>query len=84
MVAYTKHAQEKEGETMFDRDRFNREVKSNGLRMQTVAEAMGIDRTTLYRKLNGGPDFTLSEIQGCMSVFSSEAVQAIFFAEKVS
>ena len=69
---------------MFDKERFLSEVKAKGLRMQTVAEAMGIDRTTLYRKLNGGPDFTLREIQGCMSFFNDEEVRTIFFAEKVS
>ncbi len=69
---------------MFDKDRFVTVIKDKGLRMQTVAEAMGIDRTTLYRKLNGGPEFTLREIQGCLSFFSVEEVQDIFFAKKVS
>lgn len=69
---------------MFDKERFAQEVKAKGLRMQTVAEAMGIDRTTLYRKINGGPDFTLREIQACMSFFNDEELKDIFFAEKVS
>jgi predicted transcriptional regulator len=77
-------AEGKEERQMFNKNRFEKEVKEKGLRMQTVAEAMGIDRTTLYRKINGGPDFTLSEIQACRSLLGDDEIRDIFFAEEVS
>ena len=64
---------------MFDRARFQQELKDKGISMQTVAEAMGVDRSTLYRKVNGESDFTLREVQACMTFFSDEELKRVFF-----
>lgn len=55
--------------------------------LEKVAETIGIDKSTLYRKLsNGGEDFTIKqadEITKLLGLSASEA-QAIFFSQFVA
>lgn len=57
------------------------------LTLEKVAETIGIDKSTLYRKLsNGGEDFTIKqadEITKLLGLSASEA-QAIFFSQFVA
>ena len=69
---------------MFDGDAFTKAVKAKGLRMQTVAEIMQMDRSTLYQKVKGNREFTLGEIQRSRAFFDEAEMMSIFFAEKVS
>ncbi len=69
---------------MFDGDAFTKAIKAKGLRMQTVAEIMQMDRSTLYQKVKGNREFTLGEIQRSRAFFDKAEMMSIFFAEKVS
>lgn len=40
------------------------EIKSKGMTRQEVAEVLGMQRSTLYRKMNGVTEFIQSEIEG--------------------
>lgn len=69
---------------MFDGEAFTKAIKAKGLRMQTVAEIMQMDRSTLYQKVKGNREFTLGEIQRSRAFFDKAEMMSIFFAEKVS
>ena len=68
---------------MFDATEFKNCCKSKKLRLQTVAETIGIDKTTLYRKSKRETDFTLGEIEKCYKIFSPEEIQKIFLIRKL-
>ena len=67
---------------MFQRNEFEAEVKRNGLTIKAVAQAIGIDTATLYRKMSGNGDFYRNEIEKLIRLLnlSGEAVVRIFFA----
>ena len=69
---------------MFDEIAFRELVKSRGVKLKAVAEAMGIRPSTLYRKMKGQLDFTRNEIQLCCDFFNLDEMNSIFFAKKVS
>ena len=54
-----------------------------GLNMKNIAEALGINTTTLYRKLNNESDFTRAEIQSLRKLLkiTPQEVENIFFAD---
>lgn len=57
-----------------------------GMSVYGLAERIGIDSTTLYKKLRGATEFTQSEISKIANVLgmSREEILAVFFAEEVS
>lgn len=62
------------------------EVVRNGMSMEELSEEIGIDRSTLYRRLNKPNSFTLGEIISISKALdlTSDRVVDIFFSEKVS
>lgn len=54
----------------------------------SMAEALGINQATVYRKLNGSGDkFTVGEVCGmirCLGLTSPEEITSIFFADIVA
>lgn len=71
---------------MFDRNLFKYFVARAGKNLNKTAGFMGINETTLHRKMNGVSDFTREEIQALKSFLSlsdQEAMQ-VFFAEKLT
>lgn len=64
---------------MFNRKRFNAALAINGLTMKELAEKMGIDPATLYRKVTGKSDFNRKEINEICQILSLESPVAIFF-----
>lgn len=68
---------------MFNKNMFKAKVAENGVTTKKVAEILGINETTLYRKMSGESDFTRNEIQLFKKTFglSSGDVDAIFFAQ---
>ena len=69
---------------MFDYEAFLSYVEKRGIKIKAVAEALGISRTTLYRKATGLSDFTRAEIQKCCDFFGEKEMNNIFFASKVT
>lgn len=62
-------------------------IVENGLNVSQLASSIGIDRTTLYRKLtSNGDTLTISEAEKISKVLnlSMEEVNAIFFTDFVA
>lgn len=66
---------------MFDRACFIEILKANHMTQEVVSKALSIDGSTLYRKMAGISDFTLSEIRELRKLLSltMEEVEAVFF-----
>lgn len=63
------------------------ESKKRGMSIEDVAKKAGIDRATMYRRLqNEGKKFTVCEAQKIAEAIdlSREQAVAIFFAEKLA
>lgn len=59
-------------------------MAENNMNVEQIANEIGINRTTFYRKLNsGGGQFTVSEIQGIVSTLKMSPDEAlnIFLAQ---
>ena len=57
-----------------------------GWNVEALAAEIGIDRTSLYRKLNDGEKFTVGEAQKIKSALNltNEEASSIFFGEPVA
>lgn len=53
-----------------------------GCNVETLAAEMGVDKSTLYRKLNNGENFTIADVQKIKTTLDLTAEEAsdIFFA----
>lgn len=69
---------------MFDAEAFWAELKRVKMSVPELANYLGINKTTLYRKISGESDFVRMEIQKCRELFGSEAADKIFFAHEVA
>lgn len=71
---------------MFDQKRFKAEVALSGLSLYELCEKIGMNASTLYRKMNGISDFTRKEIQEIRDTLNLDActVDKIFFATEVA
>jgi predicted transcriptional regulator len=62
-------------------------IKDADMNLESFAAAVGIDRATLYRKMNaGGVKFTIQEIQRIITVLKISKAEAaeIFFTNVVA
>lgn len=67
-------------------DKLKGAIKEKRLTPEKVAESIGIDKSTMYRKLsNGGDDFTIRQADAITRVLglSAKEAQAIFFSQFV-
>jgi hypothetical protein len=71
---------------MFDKNLFKFHVNKSNVTMESIANKIGINATTLYRKVNGESDFTRGEIQIIRMQLNLTADEAdrIFFTEKLA
>lgn len=69
---------------MFDSKEFFEAVQRANLSIPKLAEILGINKVTLYRKISGESDFGRAEIQKCRDIFGKEAADKIFFADVVA
>lgn len=69
---------------MFNVKAFNAMLAKHGKTRESVAELLGINSATLYRKINGISDFTRQEIQTIRYAFrlNGEELDNIFFAQE--
>lgn len=70
---------------MVDITKLKELIDDSGMTMVAVASKSGILRATLYNKLSGHGEFTVSEIEGLSDTLHLTATQrnSIFFAKKV-
>ncbi len=62
-------------------------VVERGLTLEKVAENLGIDRSTMSRKLgNGGGDFTIKQADGIVNLLNltSDEATSIFFNQFIA
>lgn len=64
---------------MFDYKKFKAELIIKGKNMKDVANVLGINEATLYRKVNGCSDFYRREIQLICNYLDIEDPSDIFF-----
>lgn len=69
---------------MFDKLKSLGKIKERGKSIQEVADFLGINSATLYRKMNGESDFYREEIHKLCNFLNFEDPMKIFFAEKVT
>ena len=69
---------------MFDKKRLEAELVLQNISKAEFAKALGIDTSTLYKKMNGKSDWTLTEIRKMGEILGKDKINPIFFAEKVS
>jgi len=60
-------------------------IEEIGIPISTIADKMGISRTTFYKKLNGERDFQISEIESICTILrlTDYEKKHIFFADEV-
>ena len=68
---------------MFNRNEFKAQLARQGLNVSTLAENVGLDPATLYRKMNGEVQFTVGDVEEIRDALKlgSRDVLSIFFAQ---
>lgn len=66
---------------MFNRNEFRAQIARAGKTNKEVAEYLGIDESTLYRKVQNNGSFTREEINKMILFLSIEQPEMIFFAQ---
>ncbi len=67
---------------MSDSVKLSEAIKSRGVKKGFVAQQIGVSVSTLWRKMKGTSDFTLSEIQTIAAALklSDKEIRDIFFS----
>lgn len=68
---------------MLDKILLVEKVRDKGFTLENFATELGMNYTTLYRKLNGESEFTRPEIRFAKSILglSNEEMEIIFFSD---
>lgn len=74
----------KGGDLLFDEKRFKAAMALAGINMKELAQALGIDVSTLYRKIKANGDFSRSEINTIIDILRIENPQDIFFTRELA
>ena len=69
---------------MFDEKRFKAQLALCGMSQKQLAEAININESTFYRKIQRGGDFTRAEINRIINILNIEHPEDIFFTEKLA
>ncbi len=71
---------------MIDIKLLKAEMVMKEIKIPTLAQKIGIDKVTFYRKISGKSEFTIGEIYKIIDVLKipDEKIVSIFFAQKVS
>lgn len=69
---------------MFDKNKFKVQLLLNNRKLPEIADLLGVNLVTLYRKMNGESDFYRNEIQLLCEILNIENPVEIFFAEEVT
>lgn len=71
---------------MYNERRFREKLVGAGLTIERLAEIIGINQATLYRKIGGKSEFTRIEMQIVQKALhlSCDELCSIFFAEELA
>lgn len=69
---------------MFDERRFRAQLALVGISMKALADILGINESTLYRKVKDDGAFTREEINKMIDALKIEDPKAIFFADELA
>jgi len=71
---------------VFNANKLKGEMAEKGCSAEKLAAALGINPSTLYRKMTGASEFTRSEIQLAAAFLdlSASDIQDIFFAKELA
>lgn len=69
---------------MFDERRFKAAMVLAGVSQKELAQKLGIDVSTLYRKVRANGDFSRSEINAIIQILNIEKPAEIFFADELA
>lgn len=71
---------------MFDEKEFRLKMISAGLSIKDIANAVGVNEATLYRKIKGITDFSRNEMVVIRSVLrmNTDEFEKIFFAPELT
>lgn len=69
---------------MFDEKKFKAQMVLAGVTQKEVAEKLGIDEATFYRKMASGGTFTRQQISALIEILDIDDPMAIFFAEELA
>jgi len=76
---------QQKGGKMPNIDKLNEVIKESGMTVTAIANKSGINRMTLYNRMNGKGEFTISEVVALTRVLhmDTDTRNAIFFANEV-
>lgn len=60
---------------MFEKEALIAKLKEKEISVSELAEKIGINKATLYRKIVKKSDFTLAEIQKCAEIFGENSAK---------
>lgn len=66
---------------MFNKLEFNAQIARKGMLKKDIAKALGIDVSTLYRKMEKDGDFSREEMSILIELLGIEDPKEIFFAD---
>ena len=69
---------------MFDKNKFRAQMVLVGITSKRLADELGINESTLYRKINADGNFTRDEISQLVSILKIDNPQDIFFANELA
>lgn len=69
---------------MFDKNKFKAQMVLVGITSKKLADELGINESTLYRKINADGNFTRDEISQLVSILRIDNPQDIFFANELA
>ena len=69
---------------MFNKNEFRAQLARMGMSAKTLAEKLGIDESTLYRKINNQGSFTRQEINDMIAILNITNPKIIFFADELA
>jgi DNA-binding phage protein len=69
---------------MFDRRKLQAQMVLKGYNVSQVAEMLGINSATMYRKLGNDGDFSRTEINQLIDILDIKDIRGIFFAPSVA
>lgn len=66
---------------MFDERKFRAKLVLEGISIKELAEILGLNESTLYRKIKADGSFTRDEINKMIDVLHIDEPREIFFAQ---